>query len=136
MARPTARRSALRSESHMSRALTPSERTRRTASFRLRIRAAPGSTPAVDRSMLLRVRVAALRLVRLPVPLSRDAVLAGEPAPEIDRPASGRTERERRVLLARLHLRAAGETAGHAVFVDADAPDFKRVPRDSGSTKD
>src|SRR5207244_12057345 len=95
MARPTARRSALRSESHMSSALTPNESTSRTASFRARIRVAPGSTPSAGRSMFLRIALAALLRFLLGA-LGCDPVLADEPAPEIDGPTPRRPEREGR----------------------------------------
>src|SRR6267142_1847684 len=111
MARPTARRSALRSESHMSTALTPSERRRRTVSFSARIGAASGSTPAEGRSMLLRIAVAAVLRLPLLRPLVGHPVLADEPPAEIDGAATRGAERERRVLLAWLHLPAAGGTA-------------------------
>src|SRR5712691_2116782 len=136
MARPTARRSALRSESHMRRALTPSDSRSRTVSFSARIGAAPGSTPAEGRSMLLGILVAALALGRLlRGPLAGRPVLAGEPAAEIDGAAARGAERERGVLLAWLHLRAAGGTTAHAVVVGKDDPDFKRVARDDGASE-
>src|SRR5713101_6326474 len=134
MARPTARRSALRSESHMRTALTPSDSRSRTVSFSARIGAAPGSTPAEGRSMLLGILVAALgRLLR--GPFAGRPVLAGEPAAEIDGAAARGAERERGVLLAWLHLRATGGTAAHAVVVGKDDPDFKRVARDDRASE-
>ena len=56
--------------------------------------------------------------------------------PEIDRAAARRAERKRGILLAWLHLRAAGGTVAHGVVVGRDAPDFKRVARDNGRAKD
>jgi hypothetical protein len=69
-------------------------------------------------------------------PFAREAVLADEPAPEIDGAAPGGAKREGRVLRARLDLRPAGGTAGHAVVLGAEAAEFKRVARDSRCTKD
>src|SRR5207237_6908327 len=94
-------------------------------------RVAPGSTPAARRSMLLGIAVAAL-LHLLGGALARQPVLAGEPAPEVDGAAARGAERERRVLRARLYLRAAGGTTRHAVVVGGPTPDVKRVARDAG----
>src|SRR6266481_8082037 len=135
MARPTARRSALRSESHINRTLTASESTSRTVSLRARIGAAPGSTPGAEGSMLLRFAVAAPgRLAGLR--LGGHAIFSYEPAPQVDRTAAGRTEGKRRILLARLHLAAARGTARHAVVLGGQAPDCKRVANDIGRAKD
>ena len=68
--------------------------------------------------------------------LARHAVLADEPAPQVDRAATRRAERERRVLLPGLYVDLASGTARHAVVVGAASTEFKRVATDNGKVKD
>src|SRR2546425_10862115 len=107
MARPTARTSVWRSESQTNTALIASESTVRTRSFRDRI-GAPRVARRGGGGLLF---VVLLALLRLRFGRPRDAIGAGEPASQGDRPAARRAEREGGGVPPPLHPFSAAWTA-------------------------